>query len=686
VVRGERHAAEWVFVRKDGSWLDAEISAQMVGDGRLLAIVRDISQRKQVERDTRASAAQLRSVLATAPDIIMTVDRAGTILFINRTAPPATPAQVLGTCCLEYVEPEGRARVVSAIEHVFATRELDEYEILGPHDTRGSRVWFLVRVGPVIENDQVVAATFCATNITPRRRAEARHRELLERLEKIASRVPGVVFQFKRRADGTACLPYASERLREIFHVSPEDVREDATLIFSILHPDDAEAALASVEQSAATMQPWRQEFRVRFPSGEVRQLYGDSVPEPGEDGSVVWHGFITDVTNRKIAEATQMHLEDQLRQAQKMESIGRLAGGVAHDFNNLLTSVMGFTELALAELPEDGKVRRPLENVLESAQRGATLTQQLLAFARKQLVRPESIDVTEVLRRMLPMIERLVGEQLEVEVQLWSEPCVVMADIGSLEQIVMNLVVNARDAMPQGGRITLKTQCVELDGLERRHPELGPGAYVVLTVADNGSGMSDEVQARLFEPFFTTKPQGEGTGLGLAMCHGMIKQAGGSVSVRSEVGSGTDFRIFLPRVHAHSVRVEAPRQSAQSLEGRETLLVVEDEPRILSVARSALTKFGYRVLHASNGHDALDLVARFNEPIELLVTDVIMPRMSGKELAARLVNLRPGMKVLYCSGYTDDVLASQDGLAFLQKPYTPSTLARRIRDVLDQV
>jgi PAS domain S-box-containing protein len=685
VQRGERFTEDWVYVRKDGSLLDAEVSGQMVQGGRLLAIVRDISARKQVERRTRAFAAQLHSVLATAPDIIMTVDRAGTILFINRTAPPITPEQAVGGNCLDFVEPEGRARVVAAIEHVFATRELDEYEILGPHDTRGERVWFLVRVGPVIENDQVVAATFCATDITPRRRAEARHTELLERFEKIVGRVPGVVFQYKRRADGTTCLPYASERIREIFRVSPEQVREDARPILALFHPADVAEALQSVKQSAASMQPWRQEFRVCFPDGEVRHLYGDSIPEPAEDGAVLWHGFITDVTSKKAAEATHVRLEDQLRQAQKMESIGRLAGGVAHDFNNLLTSVMGFTELALCELPADSKVRRPLENVLESAQRGATLTQQLLAFARKKLVRPECVDVTEVLRRMIPMIERLVGEQLEVEVHLSSEPCVVMADIGGLEQIVMNLVVNARDAMPNGGRLTLKTQCVQLDEAGRRHPELGPGRYVVLTVADNGSGMSDEVKARLFEPFFTTKPQGEGTGLGLATCHGMVKQAGGSVTVRSEVGTGTDFRIFLPRVDAPAVHIEQPRAPARRVEGRETLLVVEDEPRILSVARSALTKFGYRVLHAANGHDALELVSHFNEPIELLVTDVIMPRMSGKELAARLLDLRPELKVLYCSGYTDDVIAGDDGLAFLQKPYTPTSLAQRIREVLDQ-
>ncbi|HEX6239782.1 MAG TPA: PAS domain S-box protein [Polyangiales bacterium] len=685
VLRGEVQTEEWTIARKDGSVFDAEISAQRLSDGRLFAILRDVSRRKHVERQTRASEAQLRSVLETAPDIIMTVNRAGTILFINRAAPPVTIEQVLGTPCFDYVEPESHARVARAIEHVFTTRTLDEYEVLGPHDTRGERVAFLVRVGPVIENDEVVAATFCATNVTPHRRAEAKQRELFDRLRKIAGQVPGVVFQFSRRADGGLCLPYASDQIRDVFRVSPAEVREDAAPILAVLHPDDRDAAVASMIHSAETLEPWRSEFRVRFPNGDVRWLFGNSNPERLADGAVQWHGFITDITQEKAAAATQAYLEEQLRQAQKMESIGRLAGGVAHDFNNLLTSVMGFTELALGELPKDAKVRRPLENVIESAQRGATLTQQLLAFARKKLVHPTDVDITEVVRRMLPMIERLVGEHLELTVRLWDDPCVVRADIGSLEQVIMNLVVNARDAMPHGGQLRLSTECVKLDGAERRHPELAPGAYVVLTVSDTGTGMSDEVRARLFEPFFTTKPLGEGTGLGLAMCHGMVKQAGGSVSVRTALGQGTDFRIFLPRVAGSGVPITRPGQSEpRRVEGRETLLVVEDEPRILAVAHSALTRFGYRVLHASNGHEALALVASSSERIQLLVTDVIMPKMSGQELAARLMDMRPGLKVLYCSGYTNDAILGHAGLAFLQKPYTPTALAQRIRDVLD--
>jgi len=249
-----------------------------------------------------------------------------------------------------------------------------------------------------------------------------------------------------------------------------------------------------------------------------------------------------------------------------------------------------------------------------------------------------------------------------------------------------MNLVVNARDAMPRGGRLTLETQHVELERKSRHHPELDPGSYVLLRVADTGMGMSDEVKARLFEPFFTTKPQGEGTGLGLAMCHGMVKQAGGSVTVQSELGKGTDVLIMLPRSQGASVQLESPPPPPPSVEGHETLLVVEDEPRILSVAESALTKYGYRVLRAKSGPEALALVAQTKEPIELLVTDVIMPKMSGKELAARLARLRPGLKVLYCSGYTDDAIADYGSFDFLQKPYTPTALAQRIRDVLDRV
>ena len=617
------------------------------------------------------SASQLQSVLETAPDTILTVDRAGTILFINRVNAALTVAQVVGTSCYHYVPADQRARVEQAIERVFRDRVIDEYEVQGPPDPTGRRAWSHVRAGPLVEDGRVVAATLCATDITVRK-------ELVERLQKIASQVPGVVFQFKRRPDGSFCFPYASERIREIYRVSPEEVAEDATKVLEVLHPDDVAGVVAAIQDSARTLAPWQREYRVRFPDGTVRWLYGNSLPEREADGSVLWHGFITDVTERK-------NLDDQLRHSQKAESIGRLAGGMAHDFNNLLTSVLGFAELARELLPPGSPAAPHLQRVIESGMRCASLTEQLLAFARKKIVRPEPVDLNETLARLEPMIRRLVGTHIRVDLALSPRPAVVRIDPGSLEQVVMNLVLNARDAMPRGGTLRLAT-AHEAPSEEWAGPPAGPRA--VVDVSDTGFGMSPEVLARIFEPFYTTKAPGRGTGLGLAMAQGILRQAGGDISALSEVDKGSRVRICLPALEGAELPVERAEPPRGTARGTETLLLVEDEPLILAIAANSCRALGYRVLAAAGGAEALRLADAEAAPIHLLVTDVVMPGMGGRELADRLRERRPGLKVLFASGHTEDAIVDhgvlEAGLQFLQKPYTPSILAGRIREILD--
>jgi two-component system cell cycle sensor histidine kinase/response regulator CckA len=327
---------------------------------------------------------------------------------------------------------------------------------------------------------------------------------------------------------------------------------------------------------------------------------------------------------------------------------------------------------------------------VLESAQRGAGLTQQLLAFARKKIVKPELADLNDIVKRMSHMIRRLMGENYELSLALSPALGVTKVDVGSFEQVLMNLAVNARDAMSGGGKLTLATSNVIL-GPEycKANPGTPPGKYVLLSAADTGCGMSDEVRARVFEPFFTTKGLGEGTGLGLSMCHGIVQQAGGNIAVESEVGRGTTFCVYLPRVFG--VQPEAALQSVRppATGGNETILVVEDEAVILQVARMVLSGLGYRVLTALDGAEALDLAMMLSEPIHLLLTDVVMPKVGGRDLAKTLAELRPGVRVLYSSGYTDNAIAEhgvlEAGVNFLQKPYTASELAMRVREVLDQ-
>jgi two-component system cell cycle sensor histidine kinase/response regulator CckA len=643
-----------------------------------------------IEQKVRDSEAQLRSILETVPDIIMAVDRAGKILFINRTLPPLSPSQVVGTICYEHVPPEARPRVEAALDKVFSTGVMDEYEVRGPLGTDGKRGWSSVRAGPLMDGERVVAAILCATNVSARRLDEERIRELASRLQKISSQIPGLVYQYKLRPDGTSCFPYASERIREIYRVSPEEVREDASKVFAVVHPDDNDAMVASITESARTLRPWQHEYRVEFPDGDVRWLDGKAVPEQQSDGSVLWHGFIHDISARKEAELLKAQLEDQLRQSQKVESIGKLAGGVAHDFNNLLTSMMGFVELALMEMPSGSRAAEYLTGALESCKRGATLTQQLLAFARKKIVRPEVVDLNEVLHRMTAMMRRLVGENLELVVAPSARLGTVKVDVGSMEQVIMNLVVNARDAITGTGRITLETQNVTLDqDYCRLHAEMSPGEFLVLAVTDTGGGMSPEVRSKVFEPFFTTKPVGEGTGLGLAMCHGIIKQAGGNISVHSEPGAGSTFRLYLPRATGAKVAPTVAPARPSAAQGHETILLVEDEHMILRVAREALTALGYRVLTAADGVQALDLLGSMADPVHLLITDVVMPKMGGRELANRLTALHPALRVLFSSGYTENAIVDHgvldEGINFLQKPYTPTTLARRVREVLDR-
>ena len=379
--------------------------------------------------------------------------------------------------------------------------------------------------------------------------------------------------------------------------------------------------------------------------------------------------------------------LEQQLRQAQKMEAIGRLAGGVAHDFNNLLMVIKGHTELLLDVLPVADHVTRKVEQIDRSADRAAALTRQLLAFSRMQVLQPRPMNLNSVVDEMGKLLPRLIGEDIELVVRPSSDLGTIRADASQMEQIIMNLAVNARDAMPSGGKLIIETQNIELDHYYREaHPIVQPGRYVLLAVSDTGTGMDAETQAHIFEPFFTTKEQGKGTGLGLATVYGVVKQSGGFIWVYSELGKGTTFKIYLPRVDeaaAAATRASAP---AQVLRGTETVLLTEDEQDVREVAREFLESAGYKVLQAPSGEAALNLAAEYHGAIDLLVTDMVMPGMSGQELARRMRGPRKDLRVLYMSGYSEhaaEEAAKSEGSAVLAKPFSRSALLRTAREVL---
>jgi len=388
-----------------------------------------------------------------------------------------------------------------------------------------------------------------------------------------------------------------------------------------------------------------------------------------------------------------QKELEEQLHQSQKMEAVGRLAGGVAHDFNNLLTVITGCAELLLEGLSEHEALRPEVEEIYQAAEQASALTRQLMAFSRKQMLQPKVLDLNPLLARMEKMLSRLIGEDIELVTVFAPQPCAIQADPGQLEQVIMNLAVNSRDAMPQGGRLTLEVASITVDqdswGWQAEMPQ---GAYVVLTIGDTGLGMDEATKTRVFEPFFTTKERGKGTGLGLAMVHGIVNQSGGYILLDSEPGRGTTVRVYLPQFSISTMQDEIlpdEEESLQVQEPKETIMLVEDDSLVRGVARKILQLYGYNIIEANNGEEALELGKKYPGPIHLLLTDIIMPGMNGRELADHWKLLHPETKVLYTSGYTENALADQGALEeeidFSPKPYRLASLAGKVREVLNR-
>jgi PAS domain S-box-containing protein len=451
----------------------------------------------------------------------------------------------------------------------------------------------------------------------------------------------------------------------------------------ALVHPDDAaalEAALTRCSSTPGAVVPV--EVRMRHTGGTYRDLEGTYQNRLDDPAIAAIVGSFRDATDRK-------QLQFQLLQSQKLEAIGRLAGGIAHDFNNMLSAILGFAGIVRAELPSADRLCADVDQIVAAAERASSLTRQLLAFSRKQILEPKVLDLGRSVVSMEAMMRRLLGETVELHLALASPLGNVRADPAQIEQVVLNLVINARDALPEtGGRILIETANVELDEeYARQHLDVAPGPHVLLAVTDNGAGIEDAVRERIFEPFFTTKTLGKGTGLGLATVFGIVRQSGGHIWLYSEPGQGSTFKIYFPRVYEEATR-DPSRPQSQTRRVTEVILLVEDEAAVRAFVKRALQRQGYVVLEAENGGEALLIAEQHDGPIDLLITDVVMPRMSGRALADRLAQLRPTLKVIFMSGYTENTIVHQgvldDGCEFLPKPVSLENLYTRVRQVLD--
>jgi two-component system, cell cycle sensor histidine kinase and response regulator CckA len=716
--RGRKVTLETKRQRKDGSLVDVFISGApiIVGGNHVAAYVlyRDISEQKRAESlssalyriaEKTSSAEDLQQFYAAIHGIvgelmyarnfyIALYDPLNQLLsfpyFVDDEDPTPAPKK-LGRGLTEYVLRTGEPLLCTP--DVFDQLvERGEVELIGAPSLdwlgvplrAANNIFGVLVVQSYTDNvrfrekdkeiltfvsQQVASAVEHKRNEQALRRSEARYRSLVQ------SAVYGI---------------YRASLEGKFLDVNPALI---AMLGYSsaqeVLDLDPKRDVFLDPSEQARVMQEFRR--GARLDNLEVRwkrkdgnaitvRLSGRAVSSP-EEADEVLEVIAEDVTERRV-------LEDQFRQAQKMEAVGRLAGGVAHDFNNLLMVISGYTEVLLEHTPQNNPLHPKVAAIQQAADRATTLTRQLLAFSRKQLLELKVVDVNTIVKDMERLLRPLIGENIELHTRLATDLGRTRADAGQIEQVIMNLVVNSKDAMANGGKITIQTANVGLDdALRREYSYIQPGPYVMLSIADTGHGMDKETQSRIFEPFFTTKEKGKGTGLGLSTVYGIIKQSGGYVFAQTELGRGTTFRIYLPRVEKVAEPMSSIPSSQSATGGSETVLLVEDEESVRQLVRETLEAKGYKVLEADHGEAALRIASAHPGSIDMLITDVVMPGMSGRELSKQLCAAHPRTKVLFLSGYTEDAIVHQGGLepgtAFLQKPFTLHMLSRKVREVL---
>jgi PAS domain S-box-containing protein len=631
-----------------------------------------ISETEQADERSDGSE-RFRALIEASRDLITIIDHEGTIRYASPSASRTVgyrPEEMVGTNAFLHVHPDDVVRVRVSLAEILSRATTVPITFRFRHRDGSWRVFEVVGNNRVTD-PAVGGIVLNSRDVTDLRTAE----EAIQKLMRAVEHTENAIFM----TDPEGTITYVNPAFGRLYGFTREESLGQTPRIL----------------KSGRYEQTFYERFWQRLLAGE--SVHGEFVNRTrdgrlvtvemsissvlGFDGERI--GFIAvqnDITGRKL-------LEERFRHTQKMEAVGQLAAGVAHDFNNLLTAILGYAGLLAARLGEGSALNEELDEIRKAAESAASLTRQLLAFSRKQALEPARVNLNEIVESMRKMLQRLVGENIEVVTVLDDAIGTVLADAGQIEQVILNLAMNARDAMPRGGTLTIETVDTTLDGNTTTEQAIRPGPYVLLAVTDTGIGMDVQTQSRVFDPFFTTKPKGKGTGLGLATVYGIVKQSGGCIWVYSELGRGTTFKIYLPCVEGSAESALARKPAAASLRGTETVLLAEDEPSLRALIRTILESYGYCVLESGGAEEALELAKRHEGPIHILLTDVVLPDMDGTHLAARIAELRPETKVLCTSGYTGDTMARRgllaEGARFLQKPFAPATLAATLREML---
>ena len=640
----------------------------------------EFHQRVEVEKTLKHTQDRFSDILFAVSDAVISVNRDQEIIVFNKGAEAIfgyAHDEVLGKN-LDIIIPDFlKGQALASLKKAFR-RKNKALPLKKSFETQGKRKngeIFPIEISTSrLEIGEETIITAVIRDISERKRIESQ----LRKLSQVVEQSPLSVII----TDKNGRIEYVNPGFTQITGYSSDDVIGVNPKILQ--SGETTSSTYEMLWKTITSGETWQGELLDKRKNGESYWALALIAPIKNRDGIITnFLGIQEDITNQK-------KLEEQLFQSQKLESIGRLAGGIAHDFNNLLTPILAYSQFLIPEFSEGDPIREDLEQIRNAGERAARLTRQLLAFSRKQILQPEVLNINEIVSESEKMLRRVIEEDINLVTVLDPDLGLTKIDPGQFEQILMNLVVNARDAMPKGGKIVLETLNAELDeNYTQQHIQVHPGSYVMLGVSDNGTGMDSETQSQIFEPFFTTKEKGKGTGLGLAMVYGIVKQSGGYIWVYSEPGKGTTFKIYLPRVHEDAREFSKEEVSIDDFRGRENILIVEDEEVVRRSADKILTKYGYNVFEASNPGEALLIAEQAKEPIHLLLTDVVMPKMSGVNMAERLKELQPQMVVLYMSGYTDNAIVHHGVLdsdkEFLAKPFTPETLARKVREVLEK-